>query len=145
MSGSMAIILAAGKSTRMKSALPKVLHNVCGRPMIEYVIDAARSAGVTRIVAIVGHRAEMVQAELSKHRDIEFALQAEQKGTGHAVMMCQEQLRSHHGPVLVLAGDTPATLHQRIQVAEHTLLPEAIRLFALGKLKVADRQVTILE
>jgi bifunctional UDP-N-acetylglucosamine pyrophosphorylase/glucosamine-1-phosphate N-acetyltransferase len=50
MSGSMAIILAAGKSTRMKSALPKVLHNVCGRPMIEYVIDAARSAGVTRIV-----------------------------------------------------------------------------------------------
>ena len=48
-------------------------------------------------------------------------------------------------PVLVLAGDTPATLHQRIQVVEHTLLPEAIRLFALGKLKVADRQVTILE
>ena len=63
MSGSMAVILAAGKSTRMKSALPKVLHNVCGRPMIEYVLDAARSAGVTRIVAIVGHRAEMVQAQ----------------------------------------------------------------------------------
>jgi bifunctional UDP-N-acetylglucosamine pyrophosphorylase/glucosamine-1-phosphate N-acetyltransferase len=107
MSGAMAVILAAGKSTRMKSALPKVLHNVCGRPMIEYVIDAARSAGVTRIVAIVGHRAEMVQAELSKHPDVEFALQAEQKGTGHAVMMCQQQLGSHHGPVLVLAGDTP--------------------------------------
>ena len=107
MSGSMAVILAAGKSTRMKSALPKVLHNVCGRPKIEYVIDAARSAGVVRIVAIVGHRADMVQAELSKHSDVEFALQAEQKGTGHAVMMCQEQLRSHHGPVLVLAGDTP--------------------------------------
>ena len=115
MSGSMAIILAAGKSTRMKSALPKVLHNVCGRPMIEYVIDAARSAGVTRIVAIVGHRAEMVQAELSKHRDIEFALQAEQKGTGHAVMMCQEQLRSHHGPVLVLAGDTPLLKRESLE------------------------------
>ena len=107
MPGSMTIILAAGKSTRMKSALPKVLHNVCGRPMIEYVIDAARSAGATRIVAIVGHRAEMVRAELSKHGDIEFALQEEQKGTGHALMMCQDQLRSHHGPVLVLAGDTP--------------------------------------
>ena len=107
MPGSMTIILAAGKSTRMKSALPKVLHNVCGRPMIEYVIDAARSAGATRIVAIVGHRAEMVRAELSKHADIEFALQEEQKGTGHALMMCQDQLRSHHGPVLVLAGDTP--------------------------------------
>lgn len=107
MSGSMAIILAAGKSTRMKSALPKVLHNVCGRPMIEYVLDAARSAGVTRIVAVVGHRADMVQEKLSRHSDVEFALQSEQKGTGHAVMMCQEQLRSHHGPVLVLAGDTP--------------------------------------
>lgn len=107
MSGSMAIILAAGKSTRMKSALPKVLHNVCGRPMIEYVLDAARSAGVTRIVAVVGHRADMVREKLARHPDVEFALQSEQKGTGHAVMMCQDQLRSHHGPVLVLAGDTP--------------------------------------
>jgi bifunctional UDP-N-acetylglucosamine pyrophosphorylase/glucosamine-1-phosphate N-acetyltransferase len=107
MAGSMAVILAAGKSTRMKSALPKVLHQVCGRSMIEYVLDAARSAGVTRIIAIVGHRADLVRAELSRHPDVEFALQAEQKGTGHAVMMCQEQLRSHHGSVLVLAGDTP--------------------------------------
>ncbi len=107
MSGPMAIVLAAGKSTRMKSALPKVLHQVCGRPMIEYVLDAARSASVTRIVAIVGHRADLVRAELSKHPDVEFALQAEQKGTGHALMMCHEQLRSHRGAVLVLAGDTP--------------------------------------
>ena len=107
MAGSMAIVLAAGKSTRMKSALPKVLHNVCGRPMIEYVLDAARSAGVTRIVAIVGHEAEKVRAALSHHADVEFALQSEQKGTGHAVMMCREQLRTHDGPVLVLAGDTP--------------------------------------
>ena len=115
MSGAMAVILAAGKSTRMKSALPKVLHHVCGRPMIEYVLDAARSAGVTRIVAIVGHRAEIVRAELSKHSDVEFALQAEQKGTGHAVMMCQEQLRSHHGSVLVLAGDTPLLKRESLE------------------------------
>lgn len=107
MTGAMAVILAAGKSTRMKSALPKVLHQVCGRPMIEYVLDAARSASVSRIVVIVGHRADLVQSELSKHGDVEFALQSEQKGTGHAVMMCHEQLKSHHGPVLVLAGDTP--------------------------------------
>ena len=91
----------------MKSALPKVLHEVCGRPMIEYVIDAARAAGVSRIVAVVGHRADLVKAELSKHSDIEFALQSEQKGTGHAVMVCRDQLASHHGAVLVLAGDTP--------------------------------------
>ncbi|WP_040593930.1 bifunctional UDP-N-acetylglucosamine diphosphorylase/glucosamine-1-phosphate N-acetyltransferase GlmU [Schlesneria paludicola] len=107
MSGPMAVVLAAGKSTRMKSALPKVLHQVCGRPMVEYVLDAARSASVTRIVAIVGHRADLVQAELSKYSDVEFALQVEQKGTGHALMMCRDQLRSHQGAVLVLAGDTP--------------------------------------
>lgn len=105
--GALAVVLAAGKSTRMKSALPKVLHEVCGRPMIEYVLDAARAAGVSRIVAVVGHRAELVRDQLSHHRDVEFALQSEQHGTGHAVMMCREQLASHHGPVLVLAGDTP--------------------------------------
>ena len=105
--GALGIILAAGKSTRMKSALPKVLHEVCGRPMIEYVLDAARAAGVSRIVAVVGHRADLVTSELSRHSDVEFALQSEQKGTGHAVMMCREQLASHRGAVLVLAGDTP--------------------------------------
>ena len=105
--GPMAVILAAGKSTRMKSALPKVLHQVCGRPMIEYVLDAARSASVTRLVAIIGHRSELVRGELSKHPDVEFAVQAEQKGTGHALMMCRDQLQSHQGAVLVLAGDTP--------------------------------------
>lgn len=107
MSGPMAVILAAGKSTRMKSVLPKVLHQVCGRPMIEYVLDAARSASIERIVAVIGHRADLVRAELEKHPDIEFALQEVPQGTGHALMMCREQLKSHHGAVLVLAGDTP--------------------------------------
>jgi len=105
--GVLAVVLAAGKSTRMKSALPKVLHEVCGRPMIEYVLDATRAAGVTRIVAVVGHRADLVREQLSKHADVEFATQIEHLGTGHAVMMCREQLAAHHGPVLVLAGDTP--------------------------------------
>jgi bifunctional UDP-N-acetylglucosamine pyrophosphorylase/glucosamine-1-phosphate N-acetyltransferase len=103
----LAIVLAAGKSTRMKSTRPKVLHEVCGRPMMEYVLDAARAAGVGRIVAVVGHRADLVQGYLSRYADIEFALQSEQKGTGHAVMMCREQLARHRGPVLILAGDTP--------------------------------------
>lgn len=91
----------------MKSALPKVLHEVCGRPMVEYVLDAARAAGVTQIVVVVGHRADLVQTQLSHHTDVTFALQTEQKGTGHAVMMCRDQLAAHRGPVLVLAGDTP--------------------------------------
>lgn len=103
----MAIILAAGKSTRMKSETPKVLHHICGRPMIEYVLDAVRGAGVTRIVVVVGHKAEDVKAALAHHDDLEFALQADQRGTGHAVMVCDEQLADQTGHVLVLAGDTP--------------------------------------
>lgn len=102
-----AIILAAGKGTRMKSDLPKVAHAVCGRPMIEYVLDAAREAGVGRLIVVVGFRAEVVRDLLAKHRDVEFALQEQQLGTGHAVMMCRGQLTEHRGPVLVLAGDTP--------------------------------------
>lgn len=107
MSAPAAVILAAGKSTRMKSELPKVLHPILGRTMIDYVLDAARSAGCEKIVVIVGHKAEEVKAALSHHPDVEFALQAEQKGTGHAVMMSADNLAEHDGPVLVLAGDTP--------------------------------------
>lgn len=107
MSSAMAIVLAAGKSTRMKSALPKVLHPVCGRAMIDYVLDSAREAGVTQIVAVVGHQADTVKKALSHHGDVRFALQAEQLGTGHAVMMCRPYLQEHDGPVLILAGDTP--------------------------------------
>jgi bifunctional UDP-N-acetylglucosamine pyrophosphorylase/glucosamine-1-phosphate N-acetyltransferase len=102
-----AVILAAGKSTRMKSGLPKVLHEVCGRPMIEYVLDAARTAGAARLVVIVGHEAGKVKAALADSPGVEFALQAEQKGTGHAVMMCRENLRDHDGAVLILTGDAP--------------------------------------
>ncbi|HET6326617.1 MAG TPA: NTP transferase domain-containing protein [Planctomycetaceae bacterium] len=103
----LAIILAAGKSTRMKSLLPKVVHEICGRPMVEYVIDAARQAGVRRIVLVVGHAAETVRGLFAGQPGVEFALQAEQHGTGHAVMMCREHLAGVEGPVFVLAGDTP--------------------------------------
>lgn len=107
MSSAMAVILAAGKSTRMKSALPKVLHPVCGRPMIEYVLDSARQAGVDRLIVVIGHQADVVRESLSRHPDVRFALQSEQLGTGHAVMMCRRYLEEHQGPVLILAGDTP--------------------------------------
>jgi len=107
MSQVLAVILAAGKSTRMKSDIPKVLHPICGRPMIEYVLDAARAAGADRLVVIVGHRADLVKAALQHHPDVEFAEQTEQKGTGHAVMMAADALSSHSGATLILAGDTP--------------------------------------
>ncbi len=107
MSDCMAIILAAGKGKRMASDLPKVLVPVCGRPMIRYVIDAVRAAGVRRIVVVVGYRGELVRHELADERRVEFVEQTEQLGTGHAVMMCRDQLAEHTGPVLVLAGDSP--------------------------------------
>jgi len=107
MTAPVAVILAAGKSTRMKSRTPKVLHPVCGRLMIEYVMDAAREAGVEKLVVIVGHKAELVKDALSHHSDVVFAEQVEQNGTGHAVMMAAEQLQGHDGSTLILAGDTP--------------------------------------
>ncbi len=107
MTAPVAVILAAGKSTRMKSETPKVLHPVCGRLMIDYVIDAAREAGVRKIVVIVGHKADLVRDALSGHDDVVFAEQVEQNGTGHAVMMAEPELKSHDGSVLILAGDTP--------------------------------------
>lgn len=107
MSSPVAIILAAGKSKRMMSETPKVLHQACGKALVDHVLDAAREAGAKRAVIVVGHKAEVVEAALRHHPDVEFTLQAEQKGTGHAVMMAREQLKDHHGPVLVLTGDTP--------------------------------------
>ena len=97
-SAPLAIILAAGKGKRMASDLPKVLVPVCGRPMIRYVIDAVRAAGVERMVVVVGYRADLVRQELAGEPGVEFAEQTEQLGTGHAVMMCREQLAEHDGP-----------------------------------------------
>ena len=91
----------------MKSETPKVLHPVCGQLMIEYVLNAARDAGVAKIVVVVGHKAKQVRDALSGQSDVVFAEQLEQNGTGHAVMMCESELTGHDGSVLVLAGDTP--------------------------------------
>jgi len=106
-SAPLAIILAAGKGKRMGSDLPKVLLPVCGRPMIRYVVEAVRAAGVERMLVVVGHRAELVRSELSGEPGVTFIEQTEQLGTGHAVMMCREALERHEGGVLILAGDSP--------------------------------------
>lgn len=103
----MAVVLAAGKGTRMKSDLPKVLCEAAGRPLVSYVNDALRKAGVAKLVVVVGYRAELVKETLGGDADIEFALQAEQLGTGHAVMVCREQIKDHDGPIVVVAGDSP--------------------------------------
>ena len=98
------IILAAGKGTRMKSNLPKVLHKVCGRPMLEHVIDAARGAGSEREIVVIGSGADEVEKAIT---DVEFALQAEQLGTGHAVKMAKDKMADAEGTVMILCGDTP--------------------------------------
>jgi len=102
-----AVVLAAGLGTRMKSDLPKVLVPVLGRPMIHFVLDALAAAGITRTIVVVGYRADDVRAELAGRKGIEFALQSERLGTGHAVKMAQPLLAGHSGPVLVVAGDSP--------------------------------------
>jgi bifunctional UDP-N-acetylglucosamine pyrophosphorylase/glucosamine-1-phosphate N-acetyltransferase len=102
-----AIVLAAGQGKRMKSDLPKVLHPACGRPIVEYVLEAARAAGVTRLIIVVGHRAELVRQALGCHADVTFATQTRQLGTGDAVKAARAAAGDHSGPVLVLAGDTP--------------------------------------
>ncbi|RMG34374.1 MAG: glycosyl transferase family 2 [Planctomycetota bacterium] len=107
MPDAIAVVLAAGKGTRMKSDLPKVLHPVCGRAMVEFVLDAVSAAGVREAIVVVGHQAERVQAALAHREGIRFARQEPQLGTGHAVMQCEPLLRGHDGPVLVVAGDTP--------------------------------------
>ena len=83
-----AVILAAGKGTRMKSALPKVLHRAAGRPLLQWVVDAARAAGCARILVVVGHGAERVREEISGD-DLGWVLQAEQRGTGHALAQAE--------------------------------------------------------
>lgn len=99
-----AIILAAGKGTRMKSIHPKVVHQVCGKAMVNHVIDAARSAGVGETVVVLGHGIDEVRATVGE--DVKIAVQAEQLGTGHAVMMADEYM-GLDDTIMVLCGDTP--------------------------------------
>lgn len=99
------VILAAGMGTRMKSKMPKVLHKVCGKPLCKWVIDASKEAGAEKVCTIVGHKAELVKEEIG---DVcEFALQTEQKGTGHAVMQAIDFIKSVNGEIVILNGDTP--------------------------------------
>ncbi|QNN24550.1 bifunctional N-acetylglucosamine-1-phosphate uridyltransferase/glucosamine-1-phosphate acetyltransferase [Planctomycetales bacterium ZRK34] len=104
-----AIILAAGKGTRMGSDLAKVLHPVADRPMVQWVIDACEAAGTRRVIVVVGHQAEAVREALADRDNVEFVEQTEQLGTGHAVMMAAPLYPADQRDcdVLVLCGDGP--------------------------------------
>ncbi|MCV9884633.1 bifunctional UDP-N-acetylglucosamine diphosphorylase/glucosamine-1-phosphate N-acetyltransferase GlmU [Metabacillus halosaccharovorans] len=100
-----AVILAAGQGTRMKSSLYKVLHPVCGKPMVQHVLDQVTQLTLSKVVTIVGHGAEKVKSELGDRT--EYALQSEQLGTAHAVMQAAPFLEDEEGTTIVICGDTP--------------------------------------
>lgn len=105
MSNRYAVILAAGQGTRMKSKLYKVLHPVCGKPMVQHVIDHVRSLNIDEIVTVVGHGAEKVKSEIGEVS--QYVLQEEQLGTAHAVMQSKDMLAGKEGTTIVVCGDTP--------------------------------------
>jgi bifunctional UDP-N-acetylglucosamine pyrophosphorylase/glucosamine-1-phosphate N-acetyltransferase len=107
MSEKVAIVLAAGISSRMNTDTPKVLHEVCGRPMLAYVLDACRGAGVEKIYVVVGFGAEQVKKKFEADDDVVWVRQEQQKGTAHAVLCCKEHLNGFDGLTLVLCGDGP--------------------------------------
>jgi bifunctional UDP-N-acetylglucosamine pyrophosphorylase/glucosamine-1-phosphate N-acetyltransferase len=122
---STAIILAAGKSTRMKSKLPKALHPVCGRPMLHYVLQACYDAGCTRILMVVGHGKDEIMAEFGGDRRIAWVEQTEQLGTGHAAMVCRDELKKHPtGDVFILAGDGPLIRGQVLKTLHNAHVEE---------------------
>jgi len=101
-----ALILAAGEGKRLKSFIPKVMHKVCGQPLIEYVLDAVQVVSDDAPIAIVGNGKELIEEHLGDR--VRYALQLERKGTAHAVLMAKELLEGKKGYVTVTAGDVPA-------------------------------------
>ncbi len=122
------IILAAGQGSRMKSKYPKVLHQILGRPMLQYVIDAANEADSAQVLVVVGFEGQQVIDAIGQ--DIQYIWQTEQRGTGHAVMMAEDVLKGISGDLLVLYGDTPLlkadTLKQLVRTKRESKAAAAV-------------------
>jgi bifunctional UDP-N-acetylglucosamine pyrophosphorylase/glucosamine-1-phosphate N-acetyltransferase len=112
-----AVILAAGQGTRMKSTKPKVLHQILGRPMIAYLLDTLREAGIKDIVVVVGHQAEAVKDAL-KDYEVRFVIQEPQLGTGHAVQVAMPAVPPGAATVMVLCGDAPLISGESIKALQ---------------------------
>ncbi|KQL51374.1 bifunctional N-acetylglucosamine-1-phosphate uridyltransferase/glucosamine-1-phosphate acetyltransferase [Heyndrickxia shackletonii] len=113
MTNRFAVILAAGQGTRMKSKLYKVLHPVCGKPMVEHVVDQISKLNVNKMVTIIGHGADLVKSKLDGKTL--YALQEEQLGTAHAVMQAEQDLSKENGTTVVVCGDTPLIKAETIE------------------------------
>ena len=117
------LILAAGKGTRLKSSLPKVLHPLAGRPLIEHLLQTVEALNPSHTLVVVGHQAVLVKSRL-RHRTVEFAEQVPQLGTGHAVQVAREWWSGKPGNLLILSGDVPLisaqTLRKMMEVHDRT-------------------------
>src|SRR5687768_1386160 len=116
------VVLAAGKGTRMKSALPKVLHRAHGLPLIEHVLRAAGALNPTSVVVVVGHQADAIRNSLGTPPGLQYVVQEPQLGTGHALLQAEAPLKGATGTVLLLSGDVPllrtSTVQELIAVHE---------------------------
>lgn len=124
------VILAAGKGTRMRSNLPKVLHPVGGRPLVQHVIDSARALGSDQILVVVGHGAEQVEASMAAD-DIRFVHQTQQLGTGHAVQQALPHFRDD-ATVLILYGDVPLTQASTLEKLAQVVTADTIGLLTVN-------------
>lgn len=118
MKKTIAILLAAGRGTRMKSDRPKVLHEILGRPMIEYALDAIRGAGVRETVVVAGYGADLLRKKLD---GVKIVVQKKLAGSGDAVITARKALGKHTGDILVVYGDTPLIRHETMRdlIAAH--------------------------
>ncbi len=101
------VVLAAGKGTRMKSDLPKVLHTLAGRPLLSFSLELAKQLGSQRTIVVVGHQAQRVKEAFTNYPEVRYVIQEPQLGTGHAVMAAAPELDDWQGSVLILCGDVP--------------------------------------
>ena len=115
------IILAAGKGSRMQTNLAKVLIPIAEKPILEYVLDVAEELYPTRTIVVVGHQADQVQ-EKFPNRGLEFVLQEEQLGTGHAARKTEQALNDFKGNILVLCGDMPLIKVGRSWIHQHQMI-----------------------
>ncbi len=148
------LILAAGKGTRMRSTLPKVLHRVAGRLILDRVVDMATRLRPASLTVVVGHRAELIQTALAPRKDIEFAMQEPQLGTAHAVLQAEATLAGRTGTLLLLSGDVPLlhadTLsrlrdaHEHAGAAASVLTAQVDRPYGYGRIVRSHGRIALI-
>jgi bifunctional UDP-N-acetylglucosamine pyrophosphorylase/glucosamine-1-phosphate N-acetyltransferase len=150
------VILAAGQGTRMKSALPKVLHKIAGRSLLEHVLHTADSLHPSTVTVVVGHRADAVQVKLAERQNLKFVLQEPQLGTAHALQQTEPALSGQTGTVVLLSGDVPllssstlrrlTDLHRGAKAAATVVTATVERPYGYGRIVRSDgRIVRIVE